>query len=61
SKYTCQSQQATPKKARGQRPKLSEEDINNIIEFISSSKRNRRMLYYKVIQGLDLPVGTTAL
>ncbi|OJJ54501.1 hypothetical protein ASPSYDRAFT_160091 [Aspergillus sydowii CBS 593.65] len=59
--YTCQSQQATPKKARGQRPKLSENDIDKIIEFISSSERNRRMPHYKIIQELDLPVGTTAL
>lgn len=59
--YTCQSQQTTPKKARGQKPKLSEDDIDKIIEFISSSKRNRHMPYYKVIQELDLPVGTTAL
>lgn len=59
--YTCQSNQATPKKAHGQRPKLSEEDIDNIIEFISSSKRARSMPYYKVIEELELPVGTTAL
>ena len=58
--YTCQSHQATPKKAPGQIPKLSD-DVDKIIDFISSSKRTRRMPYYKVIQELDLPVGTTAL
>ena len=59
--YTCQSHQTTPKKAHGQRPKLSEEDVDKVIDFISSSKRTRRMPYYKVIQELDLPVRTTAL
>jgi transposase len=59
--YTCQSQQATPKKARGQAPKLSEEDVDKVIEFITSSKRARRLPYHKVIQELNLPVGTTAL
>ena len=59
--YTCRSQQATPKKARGKTSKLSEEDVDRIIEWISSSKRTRRMPYYKVIRELELPVGTTAL
>ena len=59
--YTCQSHQATPKKARGQKPKLSEQDIDYIIEFISSSKQTRRMAYHKVIEELNLSVGTTAL
>ena len=58
--YTCQSHQATPKKAPGQIPKLSD-DVDKIIDFISSSKRTQCMPYYKVIQELDLPVGTTAL
>ncbi|QGA12561.1 hypothetical protein EYB26_000205 [Talaromyces marneffei] len=59
--YTCQSQQATPKKARGRTPKLSEEDVDRVIDWISSSKRTRRMPYYKVIRELDLPIGATAL
>lgn len=59
--YTCQSQQITPKKAPGQPPKLSEEDVDRIIAFISSSKRTRRLSYAKVIQELGLPVGTESL
>jgi hypothetical protein len=59
--YTCQSQQKTPKKAPGQPPKLSEEDVDDIIVFISSSKRNRRMPFYRLCQELNLPVGPTAL
>ena len=46
--YTCQSHQATPKKAPGQTPKLSEEDVDKIIDFISSSKQTRRMPYYNL-------------
>ena len=59
--YTCQNQQATPKKARGAPPKLSEAEVDSIIEWITSSKRTRRMPYYKVIQELDLSVGKHAL
>ena len=59
--YTCQSHQTTPKKAHGQRLKLSEEGVDKVIDFISSSKQTRRMPYYKVIQELDLSVRTTAL
>ena len=59
--YTCQSHQATPKKARGNPPKLSEAEVDYIIKWISSSKRTRRMPYYKVIQELDLSIGKHAL
>jgi transposase len=59
--YTCQSQQATPKKPRGATPKLSEAEVDRIIEWITSSKRTRRMPYYKVIQELNLSVGKKAL
>lgn len=59
--YTCQSHRATPKKPHGQPPKLTEQDVDRIIEWISSSKRTRRMPYKKVVQELELPVGPTAL
>ncbi|EED11731.1 conserved hypothetical protein [Talaromyces stipitatus ATCC 10500] len=59
--YTCQSQQATPKKARGNPPKLSEAEVDHIIEWITSSKRTQRMPYYKVIQELNLSIGKHAL
>ncbi|KAL1956033.1 hypothetical protein VTO42DRAFT_7848 [Malbranchea cinnamomea] len=59
--YTCQSQQISPKKAPGKPPKLSEEDVDDIIAFISSSKRNRRMPFHRLCQELDLPVGSSAL
>jgi transposase len=59
--YTCQSQQVTPKKPRGVPPKLSEAEVDTIIEWITSSKRTRRMPYYKVIQELNLSVGKNAL
>jgi hypothetical protein len=46
---------------KGQPPKLSESDIDNIIDWISASKQHRRMPFYKVVKELDLPVGTSAL
>jgi transposase len=59
--YTCQSQQATPKKAHGNPPKLSEAEVDSIIEWITSSERTRRMPYHKVIQELGLTIGKHAL
>ena len=59
--YTCESQKPTPRKAKGQPPKLSESDVDNIITWISTSKHNRRMPFYKVVKELDLPVGASAL
>lgn len=59
--YTCQNQQATPKKPRGAPPKLSEAEVDSIIEWITSSERTRRMPYSKVIQELGLSVGKNAL
>lgn len=59
--HTCQSQQATPKKPHGAPPKLSEAEVDTIIAWITSSKRTRRMPYYKVVQELNLSVGKNAL
>lgn len=52
--YTCQTEKATPRKAHGQLPKLSDDQVNDIIVWISTSKINCRMPYYKVVQELDL-------
>jgi hypothetical protein len=49
------------KKAHGNPSKLSEAEVDNIIEWISSSKRTRRMPYYKVIKELGLLVRKHAL
>lgn len=40
--YICHSQQATPKKPKSQPPKLSEEQMDDIIAFISASEINRQ-------------------
>nr|XP_001389473.2 beta-1,4-glucosidase [Aspergillus niger CBS 513.88] len=40
--YTCQNQQATPRKAKGNTSKLSDEEVDHIIQWISSSKRYTR-------------------
>lgn len=54
--HTCQSQRASPRKPRGQSPKLSEEKMDEIIAWITASKENRRKPYHKVIEELDLNV-----
>ncbi|OJJ70948.1 hypothetical protein ASPBRDRAFT_43823 [Aspergillus brasiliensis CBS 101740] len=59
--YTCQSQQVSPRKAKGNAPKLSDEEVDRIIQWISSSKRTRRLPYHRVIEELQLPVGVAAL
>jgi len=46
---------------KGQPPKLSESDINNIIDWISTLKQHHHMPFYKVVKELDLPIGTSAL
>lgn len=59
--YTCQTQQASPKKPKGQPPKLSEEKMDEIIDWISASKHNRRKPFYQVINELDLGVTVPTL
>lgn len=52
--YACQGP-ATPKK-RSRRPLiLSDEQVNEAIEFISLSRQNRRMPYDNVIRLLNIP------
>lgn len=52
----CSNERPTPRKPRGQRRKLSEEQLDEVIEFITSSKETRRMPYEAVIKELQLPV-----
>ncbi|PYH31638.1 uncharacterized protein BO87DRAFT_314648, partial [Aspergillus neoniger CBS 115656] len=59
---------ATPHKVKGNTSKLSDEEVDHIIYvsqhiiyWILSSKRTRRLLYYHIIEELNLPVGVTAL
>lgn len=59
--YTCQVQTYSPKKARGKTPKLSAAQVDDIIAFISSSERTKRLPYKKVIEELELKVSTVAL
>ena len=59
--YTCHSQQATPKKPKGQPPKLSEEQMDDIIAFISASEINRQKSYHEVIRDLNLDVTVPTL
>jgi hypothetical protein len=52
----CSNERPTPRKPRGQRLKLSEEQLDEVIEFITSSKEARRMPYKEVTRALQLPV-----
>ena len=38
--YTQQIQQATPQKPKGRSPKLSKDQVNEIIEFMNALKQN---------------------
>ncbi|OJD20718.1 hypothetical protein ACJ73_07945, partial [Blastomyces percursus] len=40
--YACQQEHPTPKKRPGRPVKLTEEQVNEIIEFITASRENRR-------------------
>ena len=44
--YTQQIQRATPQKPKGSAPKLSKDQVNEVIDFINASKQNQRMPYY---------------
>lgn len=57
----CTDDRPTPRKAPGRSRKLSEEQLDEIIDFISSSKETRRMPYSQVIQELHLTVSTETL
>ncbi|KAJ5232123.1 hypothetical protein N7468_005079 [Penicillium chermesinum] len=57
----CSDERPTPRKAPGQRRKLSDEQLDEIIEFISSSNIRRQMPYSKVIEELQLPVSPETL
>ncbi|KAJ5561458.1 hypothetical protein N7461_000219 [Penicillium sp. DV-2018c] len=57
----CTADSPTPRKSRGQRRKLSEDQLDEIIEFITSSEERRRMPYETVIKELQLPVCKSTL
>ena len=59
--YTQKIQHATPQKPKGRPPKLTEDQLDEVIEFISISKQNRRMPYYRVIDVLNLDISTHCL
>ncbi|OJD20315.1 hypothetical protein ACJ73_08350, partial [Blastomyces percursus] len=48
--YACQQEHPTPKKRPGRPVKLTEEQVNEIIEFITASRENRRACYGKIIE-----------
>ncbi|KAJ5095272.1 transposable element tc1 transposase [Penicillium argentinense] len=51
----------TPRKTCGRARKLSEEQLDEIIDFISSSKETRRLPYNQVIQELQLSISVETL
>ncbi|KAF9249652.1 hypothetical protein DTO006G1_6722 [Penicillium roqueforti] len=57
----CTDNRPTPRKPPGARRKLSEEQLDEIIDFIRTSKETRRMPFSQLIQELHLSVGTETL
>lgn len=51
----------TPTKPKGAPRKLSEDQLDKIIEFITENRKHRQMPYYKVYAKLELPVAKDAL
>ena len=44
--YTCEKQQATPQHAKaGRPPRLNKEEVDRVEEFVTQSKKTRRMTY----------------
>jgi len=55
--YTCNTQMATPKKRSGRPPKLSEERVDEIENYISKQSRDaRRMTYQELATTFDTSV-----
>jgi transposase len=57
----CTDDRPTPRKAPGRSRKLSEEQLDEIIDFVSTSKETRRMPYSQLIQELNLTVSVETL
>jgi ketohexokinase/beta-glucosidase len=60
-RYTCRSEKWTPRKARGAPIKLSEQEVDEILLFITGTRRGRRLPYHKVVRELQLPVNASTL
>ncbi|KAL1961378.1 hypothetical protein VTO42DRAFT_106 [Malbranchea cinnamomea] len=52
--YTCQTNQATPRKPPGRPSQLTEAQVDEIEEFVTASATNRRMPYKTLVRVLDL-------
>ena len=49
--YTCEKGAATPQHHNaGRAPKLSKEEVDTLIEFVSSSRKTRRMSYLQLAE-----------
>ncbi|QSS52078.1 hypothetical protein I7I53_07583 [Histoplasma capsulatum var. duboisii H88] len=59
--YTCENEIATSRKHTGHSSQLSEEHMDEIIEFISASRINCQMLYKKLIIVLHLEINEKCL
>lgn len=57
----CTDDRPTPRKAPGRSRKLSEEQLDEIIDFVSTSKETRRMPYSQLIQELNLTISVETL
>lgn len=57
----CTAETASPREPRGAQRKLSEEQLDEVIEFIESKEERRRMKFEDVVRELWLPVGRLAL
>ncbi|EER26590.1 hypothetical protein CPC735_007630 [Coccidioides posadasii C735 delta SOWgp] len=54
--YTCQKRSASPKRRPGRARRLTDEKLDEIETFITSSIQNRQMTYQEVVNALGLDV-----
>lgn len=59
--YTCQKQVATPVKQPGRPSALSDDQVKEILEFITASKHGRQMSYKTVVLTFELTVTARCL
>jgi transposase len=59
--YACSTEEFAPKKPRGRRSLIGEEELDRIEAFICASEENRRMSYKRIIEAMDLKVSVKCL
>ena len=59
--YACRVEKATPQKKVGRPPLLTQAQIEELVEFVCASTKNRRMSFFQLAQVLEFGVKKDAI